>query len=113
MPFKDRDATFETAFHVKGIGSVQESTDRIKRILDATYEKADLERITAECQHLNIEERESLLMLLTKYESLFDGTLGFWNHEEYDIELQAGVKPYHARAYLIPKIHEKTLCTEA
>ena len=80
MPFKDRDATFETAFHVKDIVLVQESTDRIKRILNAMYEKADLEKITAECLHLNIEERESLLMLLTKYESLFDGTLGFWNH---------------------------------
>ena len=112
MPFEDRDATFETAFHVEDIGSVRESMDRIKRILDATYEKADLEKITSECQHLNIEERESLLTLLTKYESLFDGTLGFWNHEEYDIELQPGVKPYHARAYPIPKIHEQTLRTE-
>ena len=61
MPFKDRDATFETAFHVEDIGSVQESTDRIKWILDATYEKADLEQIIAECKHLNVEERESLL----------------------------------------------------
>ena len=59
-----RDATFETTFHVEDIGSVRESTDRIKRILDATYEKADLEKITAECQHLNIDERESLLTLL-------------------------------------------------
>ena len=71
MAFKDRDATFETALHVEDIGSVQESTDRIMRILDATYEKADLEKITSECQHLNVEERESLLTLLTKYESLF------------------------------------------
>ena len=30
MPFKDRDATFETAFHVEDIGSVRESTDRKK-----------------------------------------------------------------------------------
>ena len=44
MPFKDRDATFETTFHVEDIRSVRESTDHIKRILDATYEKADLER---------------------------------------------------------------------
>ena len=112
MPFKDRYATFETAFHVDDIGSVRESMARIKRILDATYKKADLEKITSECQHLNVEERESLLTLLTKYESLFDGTLGFWNHEEYDIELQPGVKPYHARAYPIPKIHEQALRTE-
>ena len=78
MPFKDRVATFVTAFHVKDIGLVQESTDRIKQILDAsTYEKEDLEKISAGCKHLNIEERESLLTLLTKYESLFNGTLGF------------------------------------
>ena len=80
MPFKDRGATFETTFHVEDIGSARESTDRIKRILDAMYEKAELEKITSECQHLNIEERKSLLTLLTKYESLFDGTLGYWNH---------------------------------
>ena len=86
--------------------------NHITRILDATYKKTDLEKITSECQHLNIEERELLLTLLTKYESLFDGTLGFWNHEEYDIRLQPGVKPYHARAYPIPKIHEQTLRTE-
>ena len=49
MPFKDIDATFETAFYVEDIRSVQESTDRIKRILAAMYEKADLEKITAEC----------------------------------------------------------------
>ena len=42
MPFKDRDATFETTYHVEDIGSVRESTDRIKRILDAMYEKANL-----------------------------------------------------------------------
>ena len=42
MQFKDSDATLETAFHVKDIGSVQESTDHIKQFLDATYEKADL-----------------------------------------------------------------------
>ena len=74
MPFKDRDAIFETAFHVEDIGSVRESTDRIKRILDAMFEMADLEKITSECQHLNVDQRESLLTLLTKYESLFDGT---------------------------------------
>ena len=112
MPLKDRDATFETAFHVEDIGSVRQSMDHIKRILDATYEKADLEKIAAECQHLNIGEHKSLLTLLTKYESLFNGTLGFWNHEEYDIKHQPGVKPYHARAYPIPNIHEQTLCTE-
>ena len=54
MPFKDRDAIFETTFYVEDIGSVKESTDRIRWILDATYEKADLKQITAECKHLKL-----------------------------------------------------------
>jgi hypothetical protein len=43
---------------------------------------------------------------------LFDGTLGYWKNEQYNIELQPNAKPYLARAYPIPKIHEQTLHTE-
>ena len=51
MPLRIEMQLLKTSFHVEDIGSVQESMDRIKRILDATYEKADLEKITTECQH--------------------------------------------------------------
>ena len=43
---------------------------------------------------------------------MFDGTLGKWTGEPYDIELQPDAKPYHSRAYPIPKIHENTLKKE-
>jgi hypothetical protein len=43
---------------------------------------------------------------------LFDGTLGTWKGGQYDIDLKADAKPYHARSFPIPKIHEKTLKEE-
>ena len=50
-----------------------------------------------------------LKALLKKYEHLFDGTLGVWNDEPYNIELKEGAKPYHSRPFPVPKIHEQTL----
>jgi len=49
---------------------------QVHKILDAHYEKADLQQVVRDCQHLHKEQQESLYSLLKKYESLFDGTLG-------------------------------------
>ncbi len=86
--------------------------ERVKSILDAKYEPANLEEIVSNCTHLSIAERNALYRLLTRYEPLFDGTLGTWAGDPYDIELKDGAKPYHARAYPIPKIHEAVLKKE-
>jgi len=59
--------------------STRNATKRVVvvEILDAKYEKADLPAIIREnCSHLTANEREKLLSVLLKYESLFDGTLG-------------------------------------
>ena len=49
----------------------------MRNILDAKYEKEDLNRVMIEqCQHLNTRERKRLLNILRKFEDLFDGTLG-------------------------------------
>ena len=92
--------------------SMQSATNRIKRILDAKYEAADIKQEVAKCTHLNTKEKEKLETLLTKYEKLFDGTLGHWTNEEYDIEVREGAQPYHARAYPVPKTYEATLKLE-
>jgi len=65
---------------------VDEATQRLKCILDAKYESADLEQIVAQCTNLNNEQKQSLKELLNKYKALFDGTLGTWKGEEYNIE---------------------------
>ena len=63
--------------------STEELTQRMVRILDAKYEKADLDEMCAREKHLTAaEQRADLKALLTKYEHLFDGTLGKWRTEE-------------------------------
>jgi hypothetical protein len=70
-------------------------------ILDAKYEAA---------VHLSLEERRKLLNLLTKYESLFDGTLGDWGKDEaVDLELQPEAKSHHNCPYHIPQVHRETI----
>ncbi len=59
--------------------STQDATKRVTRILDAKYQKADLQSIVKDkCKHLSTNQQKKLLQLLTKYESIFDGTLGDW-----------------------------------
>ena len=64
------------------------------------------------CSHLSATDRELLLSLLLKYESLFDGTLGDWNLPPVSFELREGMKPYHGEAYPIPHVHKATLMKE-
>ncbi len=57
--------------------STQDTTKHVTRILDAKYHKADLQSIVRDkCKHLSTDQQKKLLQLLTKYELLFDGTLG-------------------------------------
>ena len=92
--------------------ALQEASARLKKILDAKYEAADLDEVVRACEYLDSNEQQQLLALLRKYEHLFDGTLGTWNNEPYDIELKDGAKPYHSRPFPIPKVHERTLKIE-
>ena len=83
--------------------STQEATDRVIHILDAKYEKADLQKIvTDNCSHLTSKQQTLLLKCLKKFEPLFDGTLGDWKTKPVSFELKEGEKPYHGRAFPVP-----------
>ena len=59
--------------------STHAETKRAVNIIDAKYEKADLPTVVEDnCSHLADSERYTLLLLLKKYEELFDRTLGEW-----------------------------------
>jgi hypothetical protein len=59
--------------------STQNATKHVTRILDAKYQKADLQSIVRNNRkHLSSDQQKKLLQLLTNYESLFDGTFGDW-----------------------------------
>ncbi len=47
-----------------------------------------------------------------KYESLFGATLGDWKTTPVFFQLKEGSKPYHGRAFPVPKIHKEVLIRE-
>jgi len=86
---------------------LQNDNLRLQHILDANYEKANLNEIVQECTHLNKIEKKGLYDLLSKFEQMFDGQLGLWTGKPYEIELKAGATPYHSRPFALPKCYEK------
>jgi hypothetical protein len=113
-PMKSTDKKTNYYFHaaIEDSKPLQEATSRMKQILEAKYEPAKLSEVVNSSKNLQHTEKQALHSLLSKYRDLFDGTLGHWIGEKYHIELKENVKPYHARAYPIPKIHEQTLKME-
>jgi hypothetical protein len=76
--------------------STQDATKRVTRILDAKYQKADLQAIIRDnCKHLSANQQRKLLQLLKKYKLLFNGTLGDWKTKPVSLQLKEGVSPYH------------------
>jgi hypothetical protein len=93
--------------------STQDATKRIMRILDAKYQKADLQSIVRDNRkHLSADQPKKLLQLLKKYESLFDGTLGDYKNKLVSFQLKEGVSPYHDRAFPVLKVHKVTIMKE-
>jgi hypothetical protein len=93
--------------------STQEATKHVTWILVAKYQKADLQSIIRDnCKHLSADQQKKLLQLLTKYESLFDGTLGDSKTKPVSFQLKEGVSPYHGQAFPVTKVHKETIIKE-
>ena len=58
------------------------------------------------------KHENSLLELLQKYEKKFDGTLGKYTGSNCTIVIREDAKPYHAKPFPIPTMHEPTLKKE-
>ena len=77
------------------------------KILNITYAQADLEHLVANSSQLNAEERTLLLSLPEDFKELFDGNLGDWVTEPFDLELKPDSKPFNSRYYPVPRINKK------
>jgi hypothetical protein len=91
---------------------IREELHEATKILDANYKKADLEEFVKNIPHLTNNQKSQIRTLLSKHESLFQGKLGLWDTPPVSLELEEGAKPYHARAYPIPHIHQETVQKE-
>ena len=94
--------------HTAETNSTIETTDRLIKILDSTYSKAELKQVADNANHLNDEERTQLIRILKDSEDFFDGTLGDWDTELVDLELNTYVKLFNCKYYLVPIINKET-----
>ena len=92
IPMKDRNATFKESFHIGNTVAIEEAATRVREILEAKYEKANLRRICNQSMHLETKHQEQLFSLLKQYEELFNGELGQWDMDDYKIDLIEGAK---------------------
>ena len=113
IPWSNIDSTTNDVFALSQYNAPFKSeTKRMKRILDDKYIEADLKTIAESSFRLDLQERNELYKLLKMYESLFDGTLGTWHGNPYDIKLKTDAEPYHGKHFPVPHIHELTFKQE-
>lgn len=88
IPMRDKDISVEDMFitsqELESAATLSD-TARLHKILDAKYEKLLAKDVINLNPHLTPEEAQLLESLISKYEFLFDGTLGTWKTKPYDI----------------------------
>jgi hypothetical protein len=90
---------------------IQKAEKRQQAILDAEYKATNVAEYTQSLKHLTPEQQDKLYRLLNEYPGLFKGGLGTLNVPPVHLEirpLDKHEKPYHARAFPIPKCYEAT-----
>ncbi len=112
VPFKDPDADVLDSHHIADPDGLQDEHDRIKKILDAKCNAADLDQVCKDQHHLTKEQQQKLHDSLHTHSQLFDGMLGKWTGSEVNLELKPNATLHHARACPVPRCHERTLRSE-
>ena len=92
--------------------STASEKSRLINILDAKYEKANLDDLAEQSKNLNDNQQKALRNLLGKYEDLFDGTLGDFDTEPVKLETKEGTCPVHSKPFPIPHIRKETFRKE-
>jgi len=81
-------------------------------ILDAKYEKADIDAVIEEQSHLSDSQKSDLRSILIKHEELFNGRLGLYPHRKIHIDVDENALPSHSCPYPVPHVHLGTFKRE-
>ncbi len=79
--------------------------DCFDNMMDAKYEKVDPVKVAESQSHLSLSQQKDLAILLSKYDTLFDGTLGRYPHKKLHLQLQEGAVPVHHKAFPVAHAH--------
>jgi hypothetical protein len=75
-------------------------------ILDAKYEKFEVDEVINQLNHLSLEQKEDLRKVLKEHTKLFCGKLGVYPHRKFHIDLVPyAIIAKHARPYPVPVMH--------
>ena len=96
----------EVVIHTAESVSTREDTWSLVKIFDNTYAKLYFEQVDDNATHMNAEEITQLISLLGDFECLFDGTLGDWDIEPVNLELNDNSKPFSCKYYPAPRINK-------
>ena len=83
--------------------------ERVVKILDSNYQKADLDKVVEDATNLNRKQKQMLLKILKRYKKLFDGTLGKWKTNPVKIDIRPGSELVNSQWYIVPQINKLTL----
>ena len=92
--------------------STKEATDRLVKILDSTFSKAELEHVATNATQLNYEQITQLISLLKDFEGLFDDTPVYWYTQAFNLELNTNLKPCTCKYYHVSMIKKETFRKE-
>ena len=82
---------------------------RQAKILDADYSKVDVNAMVDQMDHISLNLRKQLKRTLHKYPDLFSGGLRTLKGvDPVHLDLEEGAKPYHSRAFPIPRAYQET-----
>ena len=84
---KSINCEMKTNFAIHESKNIKSATNRIKKILDVKYEKANLKEITTKIKYSNSYEQLFIYGLSKKHENKFDSTLGNFTSTKYKIDL--------------------------
>ena len=96
IPMRESQSTIHQSYVVAESGPLKQATNRLKRILDAKYEPMKISQVVQKSTHLSKTQGKKLCQLLTKYQAMFDGSLGHWKSKQVHRELKKDAQPYHA-----------------
>jgi Retroviral aspartyl protease. len=81
-------------------------------IKHSKYESTKPEEVIELQKHLNQNQKQQLLNILTQYPVLFSGRLGKYPHQRIHLDTYENIKPFHAKPYAVPYIHQQVFKDE-
>ena len=109
---KSTNSTSTTCFSCD-LSAAQVYANSTTKIMHAKYEKSSPTDVVKSCTHLQSHEQQKLFQLLSKFTTLFSGSLWRYVHRKFSIQLKdPNATPIFCNPYPIPLVHQEVFKAE-